>query len=289
MKLTNLLNLPIPILNAISNDEYDAGDCNISITGLLEPPRIRILKQNHSHQTSEDASDRIFILLGKAVHWILEKGAKEGLIQNAIVEKRFFTHMSGWKIGGQVDLFHEGKLSDYKISTVWKFKDGKPSQEHIEQLNCYAHLLRANGHVVKSLEIVGILRDWSKNEFKRRGGDYPSRQVVVAPVPLWSDLEAIEFISKRIKMHQLAQKELPECSASDRWEKPTQYALMKKGGKRAIKLFSTLEEAQKSAWAEQGLFVENRPGELTRCDNWCSVSAFCSQYQQLKKEMSHEV
>ena len=78
--------------------------------------------------------------------------------------------------------------------------------------------------------------------------------------------------------------EMSQCTSAEMWEKPTKYAVMKKNRKRAIKLHDDLDEA--TAMAEslgQDHFVETRVGELTRCKgDWCGVSAFCTQWQNLK-------
>ena len=52
----------------------------------------------------------------------------------------------------------------------------------------------------------------------------------------------------RVQEHQAAQsaleKNLPECTSAERWEKPTKYALMKRGRERAVKLYDDLGAAE---------------------------------------------
>ncbi len=43
MKYTNKHNVPVEIIRAITNDQYSKGEAHISVTGLLQPPRIRLL------------------------------------------------------------------------------------------------------------------------------------------------------------------------------------------------------------------------------------------------------
>ncbi len=47
VKYTNLNNIPQEIIRAVSNDSYSKGASTISVTGLLQPPRIRVLKEEH--------------------------------------------------------------------------------------------------------------------------------------------------------------------------------------------------------------------------------------------------
>ena len=73
MQIANRANLPDAIVQAVINDPYDAGGCNISVTGLIGPPRIRMLSRAHWDKLQEDASDRIWALVGRIGHGILER------------------------------------------------------------------------------------------------------------------------------------------------------------------------------------------------------------------------
>ncbi len=64
---------------------------------------------------------------------------------------------------------------------------------------------------------------------------------------------------------------------------------MKKGGKRAVKLYDTELEAQSHAAQDKSLFVETRPGQSVRCEAYCRVAAFCSQRQGLKEAQKDTV
>jgi hypothetical protein len=101
------------------------------------------------------------------------------------------------------------------------------------------------------------------------------------------------FISKRIALHSACEfaletdGRLPDCTPEEMWEKPTVWAVRKIGGKRAHSIYDTAEKAL-SALAELGdnYDIEIRPGERTRCENFCQVSTWCNQYQQYVKEQS---
>jgi hypothetical protein len=250
----------------------------MSVTGLLKPPRITALERVHAGDLEEDASDRIWSLCGQVIHGILERAAS-----NAIAERRLSIDVEGWAISGGMDLYHaNGLLQDYKFVTVWKFKDDRLPIEYVEQLNCYAEILRRNGETVSRLQIVGILRDWSKLE-ARRDPNYPQTQIVVRDVPMWSPEKAYAFLRDRVILHKQAEIMLPLCSDEDRWAKPTTYALMKVGGKRAVKVYDNEKQARDHASVDpKNLRVEVRPGEATRCTAYCAVAKFCTQYQQQK-------
>ena len=94
----------------------------------------------------------------------------------------------------------------------------------------------------------------------------------------------------RIKTHSNALfdletgDELPHCTSEEMWEKQTTYAVKKIGGVKARNVCDTAEEAQAKV-AEYGkeYEIEVRPGERTRCANFCSVSRYCNQYQDYLK------
>lgn len=273
MKLTNKLNLPQALFDAVQNDSYSSGDADFSVTTLLKPPRAVALQKAHWDELEEDASDRIWSLLGQVVHGILERANKSG-----ISERRLNAVIDGVKISGGMDLYNDGVLQDYKFVTVYKFQNNKVPIEYEEQLNCYAEILRQNNFPVKKLEIVGILRDWSKNAARKDPG-MPQEQVVVRDVPLWGQEQAQAFLRERIKLHKYAQTALPECTAEEKWEKPTRYAVMKNGKDRAIKLYDFKSDAEAHASIDKTLRVDVRPGEAMRCAMYCNVSKFCTQFK----------
>jgi hypothetical protein len=282
MKITNKQNLPDAIFQAVKNDGYTRGDADISVTELIGPPRLVALKREFYSQLEEDASDRIWSLMGQSIHTILERANRKG-----IAERRLTLECEGWKLSGGMDLYDEdGVLVDYKTTSAWSVKGGT-KDEWEKQLNVYAEILRANGHPVKGLRIIAILRDWSKLE-AQRSEDYPRSQVVSFEVKLWEQSESQKYIRERVILHKQARPSLPECSPSDMWQKPGVFALMKTGGKRAVKLYDNAKDAEAHASTDSNLFVQFRAGQNVRCENYCAVASFCTQFQQSKKEVEEK-
>lgn len=277
-KLTNLLGLPQPIVDAVRNDGYSKGDADISVTELISPPRLVALKHEHADKIEEDASDRIFSLLGQLMHGLLERANTTG-----VAERRLFAKINGWTVSGSMDAHYEhGLLQDYKLTTAYKFKGGKVDPQYEQQLNLYAVLLRKNKLPITKLEIVGVLRDWSKME-ARRDAEYPQHQIIILPIPLWPAERAEAFMIERVQAHQDARKQMPLCSHEDRWAKPTTYAVMKQGAKRAVRVYETKEEAiNHAAQAGDSFYVQRRESDNVRCENYCVVSEFCAQFKAMK-------
>lgn len=278
MRYTNKFGLPAPLVAVIENDPYDAGDSDISTTSLILPPRIYQLRKRHDEEIHEDIADNIYRLLGHNTHSILER--VQAL--KCLIERRFYTDIYGWRVGGKIDLYEMlvGTLSDWKITSVYSVLGGvKP--EHEQQLNVNAFLMYQNDIYPKKLQIVNFLRDWSKYQAKKH--DYPDCQVVVQPIKLWSFAEQDRWLYERVKLHQecetMPDNELPPCTSQEMWTKPTVYAVKKKGRKSALRLLDTQEKAEK--WIEdnkKGDSIEVRLGENMRCEHYCNINRFCSQY-----------
>lgn len=275
MRLTNKMRLPEPIVAAVANDSYTKGDANISVTELLNPPQIVRLVREHNEELEEDASDRIWSLLGQAVHSIIERASDQ---HDTLSEATLYSMYENWKLKGSVDhvTISRGELNDFKVTTVWKINGGKIPDEWIAQTNIYRRMAqREKGLVIDKIAVIAILRDWSKREALRSpNGDYPQAQVVRLEIPLWSEERTDAFIAERIRLHQMPEP-LP-CSDTDIWAKPDKWALMKVGGKKATKLYSSLEEAE--ANCTSAFYIEHRPGEAVRCESYCPVSKFCTQW-----------
>ena len=285
MKLTNKFNLPDTFVNVIQRPTYSKGKAHISATELINSPRIVQLKKKHWEDITQDASEMVWSLFGSAVHNILEHGKDK----HHIVEERLHTNVEGWDISGAIDLQEVEEdgivINDYKVTSAWAVINEKA--EWGEQLNIYAWLVeRVKKIPVKKVQIVAIIRDWSARDAVNREG-YPPSPIAVIEYPLSTFTAREEYITKKIEQHNEAYfamttgEELQECTPEDMWEKPTTYALKKIGGVRAKKVYSILTEAEAGlAEAGKGHEIETREGERTRCQKYCQVSQFCSQYQK---------
>ena len=276
MIITNKFNLPRTIIAAVQNySQSYHQDGDISATSLIQPPRIRQLMERHQNSLRIDAADRIWPLLGSNTHYILQQAN----IQNALQEERLAMTVGTWTITGQPDLYEGETVYDYKITSVWSVLHGvKP--DWIKQLNIYAALLRSNNFPVKSLKIIVLLRDWSRHQVRNQ--NYPKTQALSLPVPLWSPEKASAYISNRVCLHQaceiLKDNDLPVCTAEERWEKPTMYAVRVKTQKKAKRVLDSKKKAE--AWAadnlKQSYVIEVRTGESVRCVSYCDCSAYCN-------------
>jgi len=285
MNITNNHNLPQSFVNFARNDKYSKGLSDISVTTLIDSPRVRLLREAKSSEMTSDAADMIWPLFGTAVHHILESASED---EGVILEERLYATVNDWILSGAVDHQKvEGNsisITDYKVTSVWSVIHGKIEWE--QQLNCYAFLSQKNkGMKVKSLQICAILRDWNRREAERREY-YPQAPVILVDIPLWPDTKRIDYIKERVAMHQDAQinydlaQAFPPCSDEERWKRGEAWAVKKKGNKRAQRVFDNEVSAGEFMKDKENLEVEHREGEYVRCKgDYCGVANFCSQFK----------
>jgi len=287
MKVTNKHNLPEPIVAALTSSDYSRGNSNRSVTQLIDSPRVRILRAEYEDQIEEDASDMVWSVLGTAVHKMFEAGDHDGHIK----EERMFAEIGNWIISGAVDLQRTDgdavEILDYKCTSVWSVIYGKVEWEN--QLNFYAWLVENNkGTDVSALKVIAVLRDWQRKKAEMDRA-YPQAPIVEVDVPLWDRVTREEYVTRRVTEHSNAEferltgGELPHCTAKERWEKPTTYAVKKKGNKRAMRVFDSQEEAEQLIATDDKLELEVRLGESTRCaGNFCRVAEWCDQWRNIQ-------
>ena len=292
MKITNNHNIPAPLYRAICKDEYDKGDSDVTVTTLIKPVQIQVLEKQHYKDIEVDALDNLCMFLGHSVHKALEESSDD-----AIVEQRFYKtfnlgeNLGSVKLGGCVDYYDPftETITDYKLTNVFSVKEGC-KDDWINQLNCYAHLVRANGFPIKKLQICAIIKDWSRS-MANSNPDYPSEPVLVIDVPVWRDEEAEAYISSKLKSYicGIRQNIYQCCSEEDTWQKPDSYKVFKGSNTRATKSFATREEAL--MWIDSSKDADKYrivclQGRRTRCENFCRVSKWCPQYLQYIKDQT---
>lgn len=276
LTLTNKFDLPDVLVRAIQNDPYSRGRSDISVTQLITPPyQRRLMEREHR---IEDASDRIWSLLGTSVHHVIERAADK----DDISEKRFFLPVGDKIVSGAADLISGGTLYDFKVTSVWSYINGG-KVEWEQQLNLLRYL--AHCHYVDSnderfkvdqLRIVAIFRDFTKAKAGKDG--YPESAAALITIPLWGLEEAADFLYERVQAHFAP--EVPPCTDTERWATDPVYALMKKDRKSAVKLYASREEAEKVAKDRTGHYVEFRPQTFRRCESYCSVAHVCPHHNQ---------
>ncbi len=310
MEITNEHNLPDAVYNALAANHYVPGDNDFSATGLLNPPQQTELIRRHNDSITIDAMSNLYSVLGSAMHNMLEQHTDSEVLS----EKRLYLTGSvddtTYKIGGQIDYYHAGVLRDYKVTSVFSYAYGSRFKHWEQQLDIYSTLLKLHKYPVKHQEICMIFRDWSPTKARLDKG-YPKTPIISMAFPVKNPGLVLEFIQKRLARHVYARTlsdadlaTMSPCSDNDMWRKPTTYALIKKGRTKAMRVMDDKDKLKQ--WAAErhlvepssspntvrlnrSFYIQERPGECTRCVSWCYAKDFCHQYQEIRnKELEVE-
>lgn len=283
LRITNIYDLPEPLVQAVMNDKYSAGKSDYTTSQLAgTPARQWALKRTHWMDITEDVTDRIYSLSGQSKHVVLERAAEFCEQYQYLAEERFYIQRCGKTVGGQIDLYdkRQGILYDWKETSVYvSYLSLKP--EWAAQGNINRLLLEENGYPVKAIINIALYRDWKKS-LVGSTEKYPPHQVAKFEIPVWPTGETEAYIAQRIGEFEGAKKTLPDCTPEEQWRSPDEFALVKTGGKRALKLFASEHDARShmEIFDLKNYGIEMRPGIARRCQSYCLVSEFCAQKQR---------
>lgn len=285
MQITNKYQLPQAFVTMAESD-YQYKDKQYSVTSLLKGTREIILERRYHNEIEQDVSDMIWLLFGTAVHSILEQHEEA---DHELAEEHLILDLeNGYKLSGRFDLYNAKTktVTDYKTCSVWKmiYKD---FEDWRTQLLIYAYMLKSIGFEVETGEIIAMMKDHSKSKAKN---DHNYPQLPVDRIKFSfsdKDFEEIEtFIKDKFKEIEQAEKmaddDLPLCSPEQRFNSGDKFAVMKKNRKRALRVLDSMEEAEIYLANNGGDFIETRPGEDKKCNDYCRVNKFCSYYNKVE-------
>ncbi len=279
------------MLQRAVSKEYTYRDKRYSITSLLEPSRIIALKRRYNDKIEQDITDCIFMLLGTKTHFELENIE---LKENEFVEDHLeYTFENGYTLSGIIDHYDDEYLDDYKTCKAFTLIYKSDYDKWKKQLQMGAYLTyKKDGKWRKKGRIIALIKDWNRFESQTKS-DYPKYPCQVVKFNLGTPEQVEEMILKLfdnvIKLEQMADDELPLCTAEERYNKGTTWAVKKKNNKRASKVHNSEEEAKKHLENLEKDYprqyeVEKREGENTRCEFYCSVNKFCDFWRKHYKE-----
>lgn len=297
MKWTNVFGLDAPLVDLITSQLYSLGDADVSVTGLLKPPLIAELERRHGDEIEVDVSEGLWRAFGTMMHRVLESHGHD----DALHEETLIIERDGWRIGMHPDRYHDGVITDWKVTTKWRIR--RDLDEWRDQLNLYALGLHEHGFHVHALGVRAILRDhhWSDAERLEGMPPIPFHRLSF-PFVKRDTLE--EFLAARIAVHRAARREsdvqqIAPCTPEERWRKGESYAVRKVGNKNAtpgtkhdVSDFPDAEERCAKIAAEKtaegattptgkpkknpdAFEVIHTPGEDLRCKRYCAARFLC--------------
>lgn len=312
MIITNKHNLPDWYITTVQKQiAHHDSKADYSVTELLEPPRISRLKEQYKDEIREDAIDLTYAIFGSAVHNLFESINDD---DRYLTEERFFANIDlpnsdserPVTFSGQIDVYDKAEqtLWDIKVGTsaevmkANKYNDVR--HERVEQLNVYAWLLHIHNYPVKHIKNLFLVRDHRPMEQLQKAKDGYTDKIYIHEQNLWPIEVQKSFILNRIVIHEGSKQNLPYCTPEEQWRRDDKLAIMSKFQKKAHKLVDTPEQSiewiEKNKWKRDSkgkitgtqnwygkTWIEDRPGKVARCEDYCSVKPFCSQYRNMIK------
>jgi hypothetical protein len=175
-------------------------------------------------------------------------------------------------------------LADFKTCSQWKIKFND-FEDWRKQGLVYAYLMKHDGLNVKKCQFVALIKDHSKASAKV-DPDYPKTPIFIYEFDVTEkDLVEIErYIKDKVQQYEenemLADDEIAPCSAEERWETETTWAIKKVGRKTALKVCHTKAEAEELLPKLGGTEIEERKGQSKRCTDYCLCNKFCNFYKE---------
>lgn len=272
-----------------------------------------LLTSRHAEEVVKDVSGGLFNLLGRHAHKILEGGMDVSTMvhrfglpvpeaseivsehEGALKEYRVRRKICAIKgqdviLSGRLDYCANKKISDWKITSVWKVKNPDNMKSWGPQLSCYVWGLQDELEI-EEIEACAILRDWRRGEWMQDKMGYPEIPFVRQSFPI-SDMQETEdrLVERAHRLHEalaLDDDMLPPCLEDEMWATDEKFAVKKNKNKRASRCLPTEVSAQKwidmkMKYAKKGdvYKIEHRPATRRKCVDYCDAAPFCSQFEE---------
>ncbi len=233
-----------------------------SVSEAIDPACKVALTRRHWDDLTEECEDRLYALVGSALHYIVGQGADQ---KSELTEKRLPLIVNGERITGGFDnyLLEGAWLTDHKYTTVWSMIFKNRMNEWTAQANIYAEMVRQYGLPVNKITIEAMFRDWSKRDAARDPA-YPQKNWATIPIEVWPSDKVLAYVAERIALLKTALKaDVPvECNKEERWDKEFTWAAYKAKNKRATKVFYEEKKKETRADAEKWIVAQAEAAAL---------------------------
>ena len=312
MKYTNSTNIPLAVAVFLATDDYDYEPNTVSATSLLKPIRQFILaKRVAKDDMLVDIGSMVSSRMGSAIHTAIEKawmnpekaltalGYPNKVAKNIVInpneikpgqipiymEQRAYRELQGYTISGKYDFVGEGKVQDFKSTSVYTYLNQTNKEKYQLQGSIYRWL---NPEIItkNTMDIHFFFTDWNKKD-SLSNPSYPPNRVLSQSIPLLSLNETENFVRNKLseisKYKSVPEIELPHCTDEELWRKETIYKYYRNPANtaRSTKNFKTYVGALNQYVKDGSVgLVQEVKGTVSAC-KYCNAFALCSQAQQL--------
>ena len=316
-KYSNTSSIPLSMAVFLASDNYDYQDEQhyISATSLIKPLRQLILASRVPEGSNQvDLANMVASRMGAAIHdgiesaWVnnyrqamevlgypskiinkIQINPKpEELKEDSIpiyLEQRAYKQVGKWTIGGKFDFVGDGRVEDFKSTSVYTAINNRKDNDYILQGSIYRWL---NPTLITKDEmaIQFIFTDWSAAKAKADPA-YPQSRIQQRVLKLKSVNEIDAFIQRKLRLIEkywdAPESDIPECSDEDLWRSEPVWKYYKNPTKmsRSTKNFEDKQDAyiRLAQDGNVGVVVEV-PGQVTAC-RYCSGFVVCTQKDRL--------
>jgi hypothetical protein len=315
---SNVSDVPLALAVFLASDYYDhSSDPNeISATTLLKPLRQIILPSRIPvGEALVDLAAMMNNRMGAAIHDSIEKAwttnhvnamralgyarrvierikvnpKPEELTEDTIpvyLEQRLKRKLGKWVITGKFDFVGEGRVQDFKSTSVWTYKNQVNSDKYTQQGSIY-RWLDPKLITVGEMDIHYIFTDW-KAGMQRSDPGYPPRRFHRQVFPLMSLAETQAFIERKLRLIEqywdAPEDQIPECDDEELWRSEPVFKYYKSGDTskpRSTKNFDSLHDARLRLIEDGSVgAIKEVPGQVTAC-KYCPAFQICTQKDAL--------
>ena len=323
--ITNKQNLPLSVALYLAADEYDhnSDPDYLSATSIIKSDKIMVLSKRVG-EVETDVSSIVASRIGTAIHDAIERAwtsserrsnalaalgippkvfnkilinpKPEDLYDGCIpiyMEQRRVKKINGMLLGGKFDFIGEGQLEDFKSTKTYGYIHGTNVQDYILQGSIYRWLF-PDLVTENTILITYVFTDWMAGKAKT-DPSYPQTAVLSEHYPLMSMEETEEYLTGRtqsyLKLRNLDEADLPECTPEDLWQKPSKWKYYKNPEKRTKSTKNFDDEASAIIRMQDdgnvGIVIEDK-GSVMRC-KYCNGFDKCTQKDIYLKDGSLEL
>lgn len=314
-RYTNTNNIPLSLAVFLATDHYDHDSTTISATALLKPLKQIILSARVPQELAlADISGLVPSRMGTAYHDAIERawlhnhkdamkalGYPARVIERVLVnpephelypdcipvylERRSSKEIAGRTVTGKFDFVGQGRLEDFKSTSVYTWINNTKDDDYIMQGSLYRWL---NQDIVTDdqMAIQFLFTDWSQ-AMSRNDPKYPPQRTMQKVFNLKPVTETEHFVTQKLRLIDThwndEQHLIPACTDSDLWRREPVFKYYKNPAKttRSTKNFDNKQDAylQLSADGNVGI-VKEVQGQVTAC-KYCAAFPVCEQAKAL--------
>lgn len=312
MKYTNTTKIPLAVAVFLATDDYDYEPNTVSATSLLKTVRQFILNKCIQKEDREiDVASLVSSRMGSAIHTAIEKawlnptralkllGYPERVWSKVVInptevkdgdipiymEQRAYKDVLGMRVSGKFDFVAEGKVQDFKSTSVYSYLNQSNREKYILQGSIY-RWLNQDKVTQDVMDIHYFFTDWNKKD-SLSNTDYPKNRVLTQTFKLLSIQETENWVINKIKQFKTydayPESALPQCTDEELWRKETVFKYYKDPNKtsRSTKNFKTLSDAM-AMYISDGSkgVVHEVKGQVAAC-KYCPGFDLCTQKDKL--------